>query len=134
MVNLKLLQNNNIITMDTPGKSIIKSSAGLMFHNSMELLCIALGSCVGKSIVRFCSQNKVNVELFESISIDMIDHNYQVNIQYPKILTKDLREGLAAVILNCEVGKQLTGQVNVKFSINEITPDLTRKIKPCCGG
>ena len=135
MVDIKLLQGNNIITLDTPGKNIIKSSAGSFFHNSMELMCVALGSCVGKHIVRYCSQNKINVETFESISIDMKNNDFYVYIQHPKTLTAEQISDLTYVVTNCDVAKLLSSEVHAEFSLNKIEPDITKKRKrSCCGG
>lgn len=135
MVELKLLKSNNIITLEVPGKNVIKSSGGAFFHNSMELLCVALGSCVGKYVVRYCSQQKINVESFESIKVDMNNRDFIVYIQHPKTLTEEQLNDLEHVITNCDVGKMLLGDVKVEFSLNKVDPDLTRKKRTsCCGG
>ena len=133
MIELKLLQNNNIVTIDIPGKAIIKSSGGLYHPNSMELLCVAFGSCIGKAIVKFCSQNKINVESFESIELTY-DNKFTLYITHPKELIKKLKIDLEITIRNCPVGKLLKPEIDILFVKNKIEPDLKRKIKPCCGG
>ncbi len=133
MIELKLLQGNNIITVEVPGKAIIKSSGGLFHPNSMELLCVALGSCLGKSIVKFCIQNKINIETFESILLTY-DTTFDILINHPKELNKELQDELSFVLKNCSIGKLLKPEVNIIYSKNKKEPDLTRKIKPCCGG
>jgi len=133
MVYVKLLHNNNIITLDTPGKMTIKTSAGLYFHSSSELLCAALGSCLGKNLVRYCAQNKINVELFESIGVDFEDNKFHIEIKHPKILTKENKEEIETMIRNCSVAQLLTTEIIIGFNINTIDPDLTKR-KPCCGG
>jgi len=135
MVNVKLLHNNFIVNLEAPGKPVIKSSAsGMMFFNSMELLCVALGSCIGKHLVRHCAQNKINIELFESIAIDMNNNDFIVNAQYPKIVTEEQLKDIEYVITHCDISKLLTSEIKVNFSLNKIDPDITRTRKPCCGG
>lgn len=134
MVLVKLLHNNNIITLDTPGKQIIRSSSGLMFHSSAELLCAALGSCLGKNLVRYCAQNKINVEMFEQVGVDFEDNTFKIHINHPKYLTKENLEEIDSMIHNCSVAQMLNAEITVTFANNNIDPDLTKKSKPCCGG
>jgi len=134
VVLLKLLQNNNIITLDTPGKMLIKSSSGLYFHSSADLLCAALGSCIGKNLVRYCAQNKINVEIFEQISVDFEDNTFKILIVHPKNLTVENEDEIVSLVLNCSVSQMLNASKDVKLSPNKIDPDLTRKSQPCCGG
>ena len=98
MIELKLLHNNNIITLEVPSKAIIKSSGGMYHPNSMELLCVALGSCIGKHIIKYCSQNKINIESFESISITMDNKDFIVNVFHPKSITTEQKDDLEYVI------------------------------------
>lgn len=134
MVYVKLLHNNNIINLDTPGKMLIKSSSGLMFHSSAELLCAALGSCLGKNLVRYCAQNKINVESFEQIGVEFEDNKFHIHINHPKSLTKDNISEIESMIRNCSVAQILNVEIEIKFANNNIDPDLTKKPKPCCGG
>ena len=133
MLYIRLLHNNNIITIDTPGKQIIKSSAGLMFHNSAELLCAALGSCLGKNLVRYCSHNSINVELFESIGIDFINEKFYVEIKHPNNLSEENIKEIEYTIRNCSVAQLINAEIVIGFNVNTITPDITKR-KPCCGG
>jgi len=134
MVDIKLLHNNTIVTLDVQNKALIKSSAGAFHPNSMELLCVALGSCMGKHIVRYCSQEKINVQGFEQLSIDMNNNEFIVYIKYPKNMSVKNILDLREIILNCDIAKLLTCEIDVQFSPNKIEPDLSRKPKPCCGG
>lgn len=134
MVFVKLLHNNNIITLDTPGKQIIKSSSGLMFHSSAELLSAALGSCLGKNLVRYCAQNSINVESFEQVAVDFEDNQFHIHINHPKSLTDDNKEEIKNLIRNCSVAQILNTEININLANNNIEPDLTKKPKPCCGG
>ena len=134
MINVKLLQNNTIVTLEVPSKAIIKSSAGAFHPNSMELLCVTLGSCIGKHIVRYCSQEKINVQQFEQIAIDMKNNDFIVHINHPKGMSVKNILDLKEIILNCDIAKLLKSEIEVNFSPNKVDPDLTRKPKPCCGG
>ena len=135
MININLLNNNTIVTLDTPGKQIIKSSAsGMMFHNPQELLCVAVGSCIGKHIVRWCSQNKINVETFESIQLNIESDCFYVYINHPKHLIEEQLKDLKFAIKNCDISKMLTADIRVILTENKVDPDLTKKTKPCCGG
>jgi len=134
MVFLKLLHNNNIVTLDTPGKMLIKSSSGLYFHSSADLLCAALGSCIGKNLVRYCAQNKINVEMFEQIGVEFEDNKFSIHIHHPSILDKDNIIEIEALIKNCSVAQLLTVDIVITFEKNKVDPDITRKSQPCCGG
>jgi len=134
MINIKLLHNNTIVTLEIPSKATIKSSAGAFHPNSMELLCVALGSCIGKHIVRYCSQEKINVQKFEQISIDMHHNDFIVNIAHPKGMSLQNLIDLKQIVTTCDVAKLLKSRIDVKFSPNKVEPDLNRKSKPCCGG
>ena len=134
MIDVKLLHNNSIVTLEIPSKATIKSSAGAFHPNSMELLCVALGSCIGKHIVRFCSQHDINVQAFEQISVDMHMNNFIIYVKHPKGMNMKHIIDLKETILNCDIGKLLKSSIEVNFSPNKVEPDLNRKPKPCCGG
>jgi len=134
MINVKLLHNNTIVTLEVPDKAIIKSSTGAFHSSPMELLCVALGSCIGKHIVRYCSQEKINVQTFKKIAVDMDNNNFIVYIEHPKGLSLQNLIDLKQVVLNCDVGKLLKADIKLIFTPNAVDPDVNRKTTPCCGG
>jgi uncharacterized OsmC-like protein len=113
---------------------LIKSSSGLYFHSSADLLCAAFGSCIGKNLVRYCAQNKINVEAFEQVAVDFIDEKFIIYVNHPKSLTAENKSEIESLILNCSVSQMLNADKNVEFRNNNIDPDLTRKSNNCCGG
>ena len=133
MINIKMLKNNNIITLDSPGKNIIKSSSGLMFHSPHELLCVALGSCIGRHMVVFCSQNNIDIGTFESVTLDF-DKDFWLNIQHPKELTKELRIDLINILKNCEISKLILPEITISFNENKPEFKPLKANTPCCGG
>ena len=134
MVDIKLLHNNTIVTLEIPSKATIKSSAGAFHPNSMELLCVALGSCIGKHMVRYCSQEKINIETFSQISLDMQHNDFILHIAHPTGMSLQNLIDLKEIVVSCDIAKLLKSKIDVNFSPNKIEPDLNRKPTPCCGG
>lgn len=125
MLYLKLMKNNSIVRILSDGKPVLNSSNGLYYHNSNELLCAAVGSCLGKQMVKYGNQYNINVELFESISINMNDDEIIINIQHPKNIDKEYLDK----IQDCEIKSKIN--IPIEFNFNE--NDKNEKIKPCCG-
>jgi len=134
MIEVKLLHNNTIVTLEVPGKTIIKSSAGLYHSSPIELLCVSLGSCIGKHIVKYCTQEKINVQKFERISIDMLNNDFIIYINHPKGMSLKNLIDLKQIILNCDIAKLLKSNIEIKFNINKNIQNLNKKSKSCCGG
>lgn len=135
MINVQLLQNNTIVTLEIQGKkTTIKSSAGLYHPNPKELLCTSLGACIGKHIVKYCSHEKINVESFEQINIDINNNEFIININYPKGLSLQNIIDLKQIILNCDIAKLLKTNININFNLNKKAQSNTKKSTSCCGG
>lgn len=132
MINVNLQDNNSIITLTSPGKMPIKSNNGMFMYNSNELLCVAIGSCIGKYIVRWCVHTKLDIRKLENITITMDNNEIIINISHPKDL--DIKE-LIKEIETCEIVNKLSIEVKVLTSINKTsTNNLLKKVsKPCCG-
>ena len=139
MIELNLRDRNNIVGLVAPGKSPIRSSSGgsPFFYSSMELLCIALGSCFGGEMVRFCARNAINPAVFESISLTMEEFIPTIIVQHPTTLTKEQLDEIVYLGTHCKVSSLLRDPPKIKLIENtlpiEILVDETKK-PSCCGG
>lgn len=134
MIVIDLLNNNNIVTLSSEGKLPIKSSSGYMFYNSNELLCVAVGACVGKHTVIYCAQNKIDLSEFEYFKVDMESNIIKVYIGYPKNFDYS---GLKKVLENCEISKKISIPIEIIMNESKKTIEENKKSnlkKPCCGG
>ena len=134
MIKVKLLNSNTIITLEGDGpKSPIKSSSGLYFYNPNELLCAAIGSCGGKEIVRYCAQNKIDVEKFEIFAVDMVDSKIRYHINHPKDLNNEHKKELIRLVSNCPISELLNNNIEVILKENEKEPEIRKPSGGCCG-
>jgi len=133
MIDIRLLYNNNIVTLEIPTKAIIKSSSGLYHASPLELLCVSVGSCIGKHIVKHCTLEKININEFESIQLDYDSDKFIVYIKHPKYLTKQQKLDLVKIIKTCDISKLLKPEIIVKFKVGKIVKVKT-KSTGCCGG
>lgn len=134
MIKIDVLNNNSIVTLSSESKIPIKSSQGLMFYSPNELLCVTVGACVGKHLVRYCSQNKIDVRIFEQLKVDMDNDNIYVYVQHPKDMETD---EIKHLILNCDIAKRLKIDIEVVLFPNDNDEDEVIKTNtptPCCGG
>lgn len=126
------------MTLSVPAKTPIKTRSGSpYFYNSMELLCMALGSCFGGELVKLCSAHKVNPSVFESIQITMENFIPEIIVQRPKDLAPELISEIVDISKYCPISKMLAQPPTIKFIENllpiEILIDETKRSK-CCGG
>ena len=140
MIQVKVLNNNNIVTLQKEGGLPIKSSQGFMFYNSNELLCVAVGSCVGRNMVILCSQEDIDVDSFEYVGIDMESHKLRIVIKCPKEMDEKKRELLKNRLEGCELVTNLKKAYDIKVELldndtpTEQVVEANRTGKPCCGG
>jgi uncharacterized OsmC-like protein len=137
MIEVKLLDNNNIITLQGEGKLPVKSSTGYMFYDPYELLCMSVGACIGKEILYYCRDNSINVASIESLSVDIEDENeIIVYITSPKEYTHTHAVAIRKLIKECAIVKKLSIHINVCPAISDKSlEEITKgnKIEPCCG-
>lgn len=140
MISVKLLNRNNIVTLEKEGKIPIKSSQGFMFYNPNELLCATIGACIGRNMVIYCSQNNIDITTFETIGVDMEHGKVKVVIQYPDNIDEETLKGLKSNIEKCEMITMLQNGIDIKVELleNKTPIDKIKEMnaagKPCCGG
>ena len=137
MINVKLLNNNNIITIQGEGKLPIKSAEGYMFYNPNELLCIAIGACIGKQLLYYCNKNKIDVNIIESVDIDMEDEDeILIYLKFPKDYNDNIITDIKTLLHHCPISKKLITKINIISTKSDNNyKDVINKnnIKPCCG-
>ena len=130
-------KNRRIITVMSPGKTVLNcSSNSLFFYSPMELLICSLGSCIGTEIYTFSHLNSLDPKIFESINLDIDNFVVTVIIQRPNDFDPNLQEELKTHISKCQIAKMLNVELRVWFTDN-LTPTsiLTSPSKKgCCGG
>ncbi len=132
-IHIGILDGNNIVTLTTPGKAPIKTSAGLYFYNSNMLLCAAVGACAGKAIVGYCLMRKISTTLLQNIRVDMLDNVITLEIQHASDLEM---EPLRILLEGCDISKKICIPIEVKFFHNdkEYIPSPKSDTSTCCGG
>jgi len=136
-INIEVRKNNRIVTLNIPGKMPILSRNGSFnFHNPMELLCVAYGSCFGREFWDYCRFNNINVDEFESFVITMEDNIIVLTVQHPKDITDELKKDIKRLSHTCPISKMLSHIPKINFIENEtaksILIDETRRSN-CCG-
>ena len=139
MIDVKILNNNTIITLSSPGKSPIKSSSGLYFYSPADLLCSAIGSCVGREIVLFCAGQRIDVGIFQSLSVDYINYKMIVKIQHPRDMSESIVRQLRHRVAGCDMVAKISKAITIDIDItpNTMSNNEIRgvvKSKGCCGG
>ena len=137
MIIIDIRDRNLLVTLSVPAKAPIKTRPGSpYFYNSMELLCIALGSCFGGELVKLCSAHKVNPSVFESIQITMENFIPKITVQHPKDLAPELISDIVDASKHCQISKMLVQPPEISFIENtlsvEVLVDETKRNK-CCG-
>ena len=84
MILIEIRDKNRLVTLSVPGKTPIRSRDGAYFYNSMELVCVAVGSCFGKELANYCYLEKINPNIFESISFPMENGQVKIHFSHPK--------------------------------------------------
>jgi len=137
MIDIKLRDKNRIVTLSVPLKTPIQSRNGSpYFYNSMELLCVAVGSCFGKELVQYCAEEKINPRTFESIKVTMENFTPRIILSHPSDMPKGILDNIGVLARNCSVAKLLRNGVEIEFIINQTsTADLVDESKntSCCG-
>jgi uncharacterized OsmC-like protein len=138
MINIELRDNNRIVTLSSPMKTPIQSRNGSSyFYNSMELVCIAVGSCFGKELVQYCAEEKINPRVFESIKVTMENFTPRIILSHPSDMQQGILDNISLIARNCPVAKLLRNGVEIEFIENQTsTADLVDESKntSCCGG
>jgi len=138
MIDVEIQDRNRIVTLSVPAKTPIRSRNGSpYFYNSMELVCIAVGSCFGKELVQLCMENNVNPRVFESIKITMENFIPKIVLSHPKDMDKAMLKDINLIARTCPVAKLLCSGVEIEFIVNDTpTEDLVDESKDtsCCGG
>ena len=118
-INITFRKDNRIITLFSPGKAPILSRSGAFnFYNSMELLCIAYGSCFGKELWEYCRINNLNINQFESLTITLEEYNIIAHLQHPENIGKDVLDDIERLSRTCQISKQLVNKPILRFSLN----------------
>jgi hypothetical protein len=140
MIDIEARDKNRIVTVSLPGKTPIKirPSSSLYFWNPVELLCGAVGGCIGGIVVDYCRYNDLDPKIFEFLGIDLKDKKIIVVLKHPKELEKEHLTRLSAQITTCEVSKMLLFPIEIQLLENTIsTKELINageSRKGCCGG
>lgn len=137
MISVDIRDRNLLVTLSVPAKVPIRARSGSpFFHNSMELVCIALGACFGGELVKLCSQHKVNPAVFESINITMENFIPKIILQHPKDLPQELMDEIQYSVKNCPVSKMMKNEPELELIENslpiEVLTDETKR-STCCG-
>ena len=138
MIDIEIRDRNKIVTLSVPTKAPIRSSSGSQyFYNSMELLCIAVGSCFGKEMVHYCAEKEINPRVFESVKVTMENFIPIIILSHPKDMDPELLKDISLIARTCPIAKLLQRGVEIKLVENNIpTEDLIDETKNsgCCGG
>jgi len=138
MIKVEVRKNNSIIELTTPGKSPIRSSNGLYFWSSMELICAALGSCFGRHLMWYCREEHIDPALFEEIVITMENFIPHISIKHPSNMDVKILDEIKSISEKCEVSALLLKTPpTISFHLNSIPDEVLLKEKKgggCCGG
>jgi len=139
MIKIQARDKNRIVTAIVPGKMPIKirPGASLYFWSPMEMLCGAVGGCVGGIVVDYCRYNNLDPSIFEFLGTDLDEGQITITLQHPKDLEKEHLDRLVNQIESCEISKMLNNSLKIKLihnttSTKELT-DESKRIKGCCG-
>lgn len=136
MLDLQLRDKNRVITMAVPGKTPLKGRRGSSpyYHNSLDFLLAALGTCMGGTISDYCRFNDLNSQIFENINLATDGDKFIVTIKRPEDFAKEHMERLGREITKCPVSHYLTHDVEVRWEFNEKpVEELIVEPKGCCG-
>lgn len=136
MIQVDLRDNNQIINLNIDGKIPIRSrSSGLTFHNSMELLCCAVGSCVGNLILTECRYLNTSVNQIEDLCVTMDNFIIHINITYTKDANKELIENINRSIKNCPIASMLKDELIINNFVGiKLYKEIKKEPRGCCGG
>lgn len=136
MLYVHLRNKSQVITMTAPGKAPLSGRRGHSpyYHNSLDYLLAALGTCMGGTISYYCRYNDLNPQVFESIRLSTDSDKFIIIIKRPKDLSKEHTERLTRELKSCTVSKYLSKEIDVQWEINDTpTQKLIKEPKGCCG-
>jgi len=133
MINVDIINNNNIITIHSEGKVPIKSSMGYMFYSPDDLLCSAVGACIGHYIVNMYRGIGVTTDIIKSLEVYLnSDSSIGISIIFFKDVDKELIATTVEGIKNCPIAAKLSSDIEVYTDkINESV--VKKSTKGCCG-
>lgn len=122
--------------MTVPGKTPLQGRRGasLYYHNSLDFLLAALGTCTGGIISDYCRFNNLNPQIFENVNVATDGDKYIITIKRPKDFEQEHMNRLGKEITICTVSKYLSMPIEARWEVNE-TPiqELIKEPKGCCG-
>jgi len=132
MIRVRLLNGNTISILESDeGKPTIRSSSGLYYHNPNELLCCAIGACIGRHIVIYFTNHKLDIAHIKELQVGF-DGSFIINLKYYNEIESYIND-IEALCISCEVVRKLVPET--KF--NALRSDEPYvKIEPkqkCCG-
>lgn len=137
MLQLELRDKNYIVTCTSPGKTPLKGRRGssLYQHSPLDFLLAALGTCSGGEIVDYCRLNDLNVEIFELISVSLIDDVFTIYIKYPKDLDSSHLSRIETKLKNCTISQYFSKSIEVNWEAGNIPIKkiINREKMGCCG-
>lgn len=139
MVEVAIRNNNNIITLLADGKVPIQSSQGMIHLSANELLCSAIGSCIGRTLVIFCAHNTIDVRELEHILINLEDDIIKVYVSYPETMPIEILTQMDQRIRSCELVRKISKSFGFVLELQKNKTNTTKlkemkSTKPCCGG
>jgi len=140
MIEIEARNKNRIVTAVSPGKAPIRirPSASMYFWNPMELLCAAVGGCLGGILVDYCRYNELNPAIFELLSTDLKDGKIIATLQHPKEIDQEHLSRITQKMRNCEISRMLNKEIEINLIENstpvEVLTNESRRAKGCCGG
>ena len=136
MITVNLRDNNSIINLNCDGKIAIRGKTlfNQYFHTPIDLLLSSIGLCIGGELINYCRVNDLNVQLFESISIDYLNESFILNISCPEDFDKNHINYLTRILSNCTISKELKKEINITWNKNILkSEELIRTKRSCCG-
>ena len=137
MVNFEISGTHQLIILNVEGKLPIRVSSGsINFHNANDLLCCALGACIGNNLKRLCLWEDINPRIFQTITIKLNNSILEIEIYCPKDFPEDKRLTIQRNLSGCSIAKLLNEPVTIAFRDNDTPTEELVEDKPrsCCGG
>lgn len=136
MLDLQLRDKNNIITMTSPGKTPLQGrrGSGLYYHNSLDFILAAVGTCAGGSLIDYCRLNDLNPAIFSNIRLFFSDDKFIIAIKRPSDFEEVHMERIKSRLSNCTMKNYLAHPIEIQWALNEVPiEELIKEPKGCCG-
>ena len=136
MLDIKIRDKNQIITLAVPGKTPLQGRRGssLYYHNPLDFLLAALGTCLGGEISDYCRFNELNPQVFEKVNLALDGSSFIITIRRPTDFEQNHMDRLSRRLTSCTVSKYLSQGILVRWDLNEKpTQELIKEPKGCCG-